>query len=198
MGLFGSDDKGLGYEPYGEYVTPERVEKIEDVLDDGEEVLYLTRGSTVDVERAGSGSSLFGDDRSRKSRMRGYVRAAFTDERVVVKVPQLLGSDERTVPYHNIVTADLDTGFVNKRISLHTAGPTYHIEVHEPGKDECREIVGFVRDQIEAAQSGGDTSANAVLKSAADRLREIESLHDDGLLSDDEYEEKREQLIGEL
>lgn len=197
MGLFGSDDAGLDYEPHGEYVTAKRVGKIEDVLDDGERVLYLTRGSTVDVEGSSAGSSLFGDDRSRKSGTRGWVRAAFTDDRVVIKVPQVLGSDERVVPYHNIVSADLDTGLVNKRVSLHTAGPTYHIEVHDPGKDECRDIITFVREQAEAAQGGGAT-ADVETESPAERLREIESLHDDGLLSEEEYEEKREQLIGEL
>lgn len=198
MGLFGSDDAGLDYEPHGEYVTAERVGKIEAVLEEDERVLYLTRGSTVDVEGSGSGSSLFGDDRSRKSGTRGYVRAAYTDDRVVIKIPQVLGSDERSVPYHNIVSADLDTGLVNKRVSLHTAGPTYHIEVHEPGKDECREIIAFVREQAEAAQGSDDTSARTKTETPAERLREIESLRDEGLLSDEEYEEKREQLVEEL
>ena len=49
------------------YVTKERILKVRDILDDGETVYYLTRGSTVDVEGSSAGTSLFGDDRSRKS-----------------------------------------------------------------------------------------------------------------------------------
>lgn len=198
MGLFGSDDSerdtaDVACDPQGDYVTPERVGKIDDVLDDGENVHYLTRGSTVDVQEGGDSSSLFGDDRSRKSGTRGWVRAAFTDSRVVVKIPQMLGNDERSIPYQNITSVDLDTGLVKKRITLQTMGATYHIEADEPGKDEVRDATRFVRQNLgESSDSGGSGD------SELDKLEQLKDLHDDGVLSDEEFEEQKQKLLDKM
>jgi len=194
MGLFGSDDttsEDVACAPQGQYVTSERVEKIKSVLQDGENVHYLTRGSTVDVQKGGDSSSLFGDNRSRKTGTRGYVRAAFTDTRVVVKIPQLLGSDERSVPYENVLSVDLDTGLVKKRITLQTAGPTYNIEADEPEKDEIREAVNFARERM-----GGNSTTTE--DDALDKLEKLKELHEDGVLSDAEFEEKRQSLVDDI
>lgn len=197
MGFFGSDDNldeaDIACDPQGDYVTPARVGKIEDVLDDGENVHYLTRGSTVDVQEGGDSSSLFGDDRSRKSGTRGWVRAAFTDSRIVVKVPQMLGTDERSIPYQNITSVDLDTGLVKKRVTLQTMGATYSIEADEPGKDEVREATGFVRQKLGELNNGGGTE-----DSPLDKLEQLRDLHEDGVLSDEEFEEKKQDLLDQV
>ena len=149
MGLLSGDSEPLEYEPRGEYVTADRVAKVADRLRDGERVQYLTRGTTIDTQRGGDNSSLFGDDRSRKTGTRGWVRAAFTDERIVVKIPQLLGTDDRSIPYDSMTAIDVDTGLVKKRITIQTPAATYHIEVDNPGKPEVREAVEFARQQVE-------------------------------------------------
>jgi len=181
-----------------EYVTTERVEKISEVLDDDETVHYLTRGSTVDVEGSSAGESLFGDDRSRKSGTKGYVRTAITDKRVVVKVPQWLGNDERSVPYENITSVDLDTGLVNKRISLQTPGQTYHIEAHEPGKDLVRDAIRFIREQ--STQSNEETVVveGQSEPDPTEQLKNLKELHDQGVLSDEEFEDKKQSLLEKL
>lgn len=182
----------------GDYVTPERVEKVADVLDEDETVHYLTRGSTVDVEGSSAGASLFGDDRSRKTGTKGYVRAAITDRRVVVKVPQWLGSDERSVPYQNITSVDLDTGLVNKRLSLQTPGQTYHIEAHDPGKDEIRDAVRFVRNEITASQEDRVVVEDAGEPDPTEQLQNLTQLHEDGVLTDAEFEEKKAELLDRI
>lgn len=182
----------------GEYVTSKRLAKVESVLDDDETVHYLTRGSTVDVEGSSAGSSLFGDDRSRKTGTRGYVRAAITDRRVVVKVPQWLGSDERSVPFESITSVDLDTGLVNKRLTLQTPGQTYHIEVHEPGKDECREAVRFIRNKISEANQTQVVTQESSDPDPTEQLKNIKELHDEGVLTDEEFEEKKQSLLDKL
>jgi len=195
MAIFGNDDGDgtLGYEPRGETVTQKRIDKLGGVLEPDERVEFVTAGTTIDVEGAGSGSSLFGNDRSRKTGTRGYVRAAFTDERVAVKIPQWTGSDERTIPYRNVLGIDLDTGLVKNRISIQTPGPTYHIEVDKPGKDECRELVRYVRDRVESEQQDGSDDADPT-----EQLQRVKELHDDGVLSESEYEEKRAELLDRI
>ena len=198
MGLFSSDNKNLtvadiACDPQGDFVTPERVEKIHDVLDDSENVHYLTEGSTVDVQKGGDSSSLFGDNRSRKTGTRGWVRAAFTDSRVVIKVPQILGSDERSIPYQNITSVDLDTGLVMKRVTLQTMGATYHIEATDPGKKEVREITRFVREKLQASDGGGKTG-----DSPLDKIEQLRDLHEDGVLTNEEFENKKSSLLDQI
>lgn len=182
----------------GDYVTPARVDKVADVLDEDEQVHYLTRGSTVDVEGSSAGTSLFGDDRSRKSGTAGYVRAAITDRRVVVKVPQWLGNDERSVPYETVTSVDLDTGLVNKRLSLQTPGQTYHIEAHEPDKDEVREAVRFVRERIASAGRDRVVVEGADEPDPTEQLKNLTELHEQGALTDAEFEAKKDDLLDEI
>lgn len=197
MGFFSKKEaQELDYAPRGEYVTAKRVAKIKDTLGDGEQVQYLTRGGRVDTEGAGSGASLWGSDRSEKTGTRGFVRAAFTDDRVVIKIPQWTGSDERSIPYGDIVSIDLDTGLVNKRLSIQTAGPTYHVEVHEPGKEECRQIARFVRERKEALAGGGQKESASA--DPTEQLQRLKELYDDGVVNADEYEQKRQKLLDEI
>jgi hypothetical protein len=181
-----------------EYVTPERVAKVKDILDGGETVYYLTRGSTVDVEGSSAGESLWGDDRSRKSGTKGYVRAAITDKRVAVKIPQLTGNDERSVPYQSITSVDLDTGLVNKRLSLQTPGQTYHIEAHDPGKDEVRQAVKFIRDKITESNEETVVVEDSSEPDPTEQLKNLKELHDEGVLSDEEFEEKKSDLLDKI
>ena len=176
----------------------ETTDKSGSVLDDDETVHYLTRGSTVDVEGSSAGTSLFGDDRSRKSGTKGYVRAAITDKRVAVKIPQWLGSDERSIPYDSITSVDLDTGLVNKRISLQTPGQTYHIEVHEPGKDECRDAVRFIREKISETKQQQVITQESADPDPTEQLKNIKQLHDEGVLTEKEFEEKKQSLLDKL
>jgi hypothetical protein len=185
-------------EDRGDYVTEERIDKIESLLDEGEYVHYITRGSTVDVEGSSAGNSLFGDDRSRKSGTRGWVRAAITDKRVAVKIPQWLGNDQRSIPYDSITSVDLDTGWVNKRISLQTAGQTYHIEVHDPGKEQTREAVAFIRKMISESKQPQIIQQEATEPDPTEQLKNLKELHEDGVLSDREFEQKRQSLLNEI
>lgn len=182
----------------GEYVTKKRIAKVESILDEGETVHYLTRGSTVDVEGSSAGSSLFGDDRSRKTGTRGWVRAAITDKRVAIKIPQWLGSDERSVPYNSITSVDLDTGLLKKRLSLQTPGQTYHIEVDNPGKGECREAVRFIRSKISEAKLPQVITQESSDPDPTEQLKNIKELHDQGVLSEEEFEEKKQSLLDKI
>lgn len=201
MGLFSSDETDVSdhmkADPQGDHVSQKRLRKIDPVLEEGESVHYMTAGSTVDAEGDGAGQSLFGDDRSRKSGTTGYVRTAFTDDRVVIKIPQITGNDQRIVPYNNITSVDVDTGMIKKRISLQTKGHTYHIEVDKPGKEECRDIASFVREKMRELQESQQT-ANTNEPDPTEQLTRLKDLHDDGVLTDEEFQEKKQSLLDQI
>lgn len=195
-----SVEDALRADPQGGYVTQARFEKVKDILDPNEQIHFLTRGSTVDVEGSSAGHSLFGDDRSRKSGTRGWVRAVITDKRVAIKIPQMLGNDERSVPYSSLTSVDLDTGLVNKRLTLQTPGQTYHIEAHEPGKDEVRRAIRFIRQQVEQAnqpdviqQQSGDSEPDPL-----EQIEKLKELNEAGTITDEEFESKKQDLLDKL
>jgi hypothetical protein len=194
-----TSDDALNADPQGGYVTKDQFEKVKGILDPDEKVHFITRGSTVDVEGSSAGESLFGDDRSRKSGTRGWVRAVITDKRIAVKIPQMLGTDERSVPYGSLTCVDLDTGLVNKRLTLQTAGQTYHIEAHEPGKEEVRRAVRFIRQKVADAnqpdviQQPSDSEPDPL-----DQIEKLKGLHSSGAISDEEFEEKKQDLLDKL
>lgn len=188
--------KHMDADPQGEWVTPERIKKMGDTLDSDENVHYMFKGGTLDVEGATSGESIWGNDRDRKSSLKG-IYTAVTDKRVVINIPQFLGDDERHIPYSSITSCDLDTGLVAKRVSLQTKGPTYHIQAQGVGKEELRTALRFIRDKAEEAdkvvvESGGSEP------DPTEQLKNIKELHDAGVLSDEEFEEKKQTLLDKI
>lgn len=187
----------LDADPQGEYVTAARVEKMADALEPDESVHYLWRGGTIDVEGSGAGDSIFGNDRDRKSGTKGFVRTAVTGERIVVHIPQFLGDDERTIPYRSISSVDLDTGLVDKRVSLQTKGQTYHVQATEPGKDEVKRALRFVREKVEEAHQP-QTVQTASEPDPTEQLKNLKELHEQGVLTDEELEEKKQSLLDQI
>ena len=121
-----------------------------------------------------------------------------TEKRVAVKIPQWLGSDERSIPYDSITSVDLDTGLINKRLTLQTPGQTYHIEAHEPGKEECREAIKFIRKKISESKQPQVVQQEASEPDPTEQLINLKELHDDGILSEEEFEEKKKSLLDKI
>jgi hypothetical protein len=183
-------------QPQGSWVTPERVAKMGDTLDPDEQVHYMFKGGTIDVQGASSGESIFGNDRDRKSSLKG-IYTAITDKRVVIHIPQFLGDDERHLPYSSIVGCDIDTGLVAQRVSFQTKGPTYHIQAQGVEKDELREATRFVRDKAEEANQTV-VQAEGSDPDPTEQLKNIKELHEQGALSDAEFERKKQDLLDKI
>jgi hypothetical protein len=183
----------LDCEPQGEWVSETWVEKIVHLLDEDEVVHYMWRGGTIDVEGASAGNSIFGNDRSRKASFKG-VFTGITNKRIVIAIPQYLGDDERHIPYRSATSVDLDTGLINRRVSIQTKGQTYHIQAQGPSKEELRDAMGFIRKKIEDANRPQQIQAESA-PDPTQQLKNIKELHDQGVLTDEEFEQKKQSLL---
>lgn len=186
----------LDCEPQGEWVNREKVAKVEDLLDDDELVHYMWRGGTIDVEGSSAGESIFGNDRDRKSSFKG-IFTAITNKRIVIAIPQFLGDDERHIPYRSVTSVDLDTGLMARRVSLQTKGQTYHIQANGPSKDELREAMRFIREKVEEVHQPQQVQASSE-PDPTEQLKNLKELHDEGVLSDEEFEEKKQSLMDKI
>lgn len=160
MGLFRNDPEvknaDLDCSPQNDYASEEAVAKIDGLLEPDEKVHFLAReaGGGVDLEGSSAGASLFGDDKVRLLGTMGDVRTAATDRRLLVKIPRALGSDDRSVPYHEIREVDLDLEGLYKRLSVRTSDRAYHVDVGGLSAEECREMARFVEERSPEAGEG--------------------------------------------
>jgi hypothetical protein len=192
----GSEINHLDCDPQGKWVNAERLDKISQLLDNDEKVHYMWRGGTIDVEGSSAGDSIFGNNRDRKSSIKG-IFTAITSKRIVIAIPQVLGDDERHVPYHSATSVDLDTGLVNRRVSIQTKGQTYHIQAQGPSKDELRDAMRFIREKIEDANRPQQiqTESNP---DPTEQIKNLKELNEEGILTDEEYESKKQSLLDRI
>lgn len=189
-------NRHLDAEPQGDWVNSKWVKKVAELLDEDELVHYMWKGGTIDVEGSSAGESIFGNDRDRKSSFKG-IFTAVTDKRIVIAIPQYLGDDERHIPYHSVTSVDLDTGLVSRRVSIQTKGQTYHIQAQGPSKDELRDAMKFIREKVEEVNQ--PQQAQSVNEpDPTEQLKNISELHENGVLSDEEFEEKKKSLLDKL
>lgn len=192
----GGIDHHLDCVPQGDWVNNKRLKKVIDLLDEDEKVHYMWRGGTIDVEGSSAGDSIFGNDRDRKSSFKG-IFTAVTNKRIVIAIPQFLGDDERHIPYYSATSVDLDTGLVNRRVSIQTKGQTYHIQSQGPSKDELREAMRFIREKIEEANKPQQVQTESE-PDPTEQLQNIKELYEEGVLTDAEFEEKKQALLDKI
>jgi len=180
----------------GDWVVKKRVEKVRDLLDNDEKVHYMWKGGTIDVEGSSAGDSIFGNDRDRKSSFKG-IFTAVTSKRIVIAIPQFLGDDERHIPYHSATSVDLDTGLMSRRVSIQTKGQTYHIQAQGPSKDELRGAMRFIREKIEEVNTPQQIQSESA-PDPTEQLKNLKELHEEGILSEDEFEEKKQTLLDKI
>lgn len=186
----------LNCEPQGDWVNNKQVKKVTGLLDENETVHYMWRGGTIDVEGSSAGESIFGNNRDRKSSFKG-IFTAVTNKRIVIAIPQYLGDDERHIPYHSATSVDLDTGLVNRRVSIQTKGQTYHIQAQGPSKDELREAMRFIREKIEEANRPQQVQAKSS-PDPTEQLKNLKELHQEGVLTDKEFKSKKQSLLDKI
>jgi hypothetical protein len=200
MGLFGGNDVDPAeFEHYiadeaGPTVTPERIATIEEFLNEDEDVIHMLRVPTIKHGEADES-----ENSSMSTQFTKTGTAAFTDDRIVVKIPHRLSDDQFIIHYHRIqsVAYNIEGMLGNRQFTVTTAAEKYRIGVHVKIDDEeVREIVDWVDKRV--MRESEDGSSNGESTTAKERLDELESLQEDGLISADEYEEKREEIIEDL
>jgi len=196
MGLFDSgethlENADIDCQPQNEYVSIDTVAKIDDVLDRGEKVHFLAR-------EAGEGVKVTsGGEEDKKVASGGHIRSAATDKRIVCKIPNLIGSEEISIPYESISTADLKTGMVHTRLSVQTDMKSYGIGIGYLDDDECKRMHQFVREKVSEANQQAQ-SQNHTSDDPLDKLERLRDLKDDGTITEEEFEEKKSELMDQI
>ena len=150
-----------------------------DHLDDGESVDAAVLG-TYETEILGTES------------VRTGILIA-TPRRVVFFAKKMTGYDLESFPYENISSFEQGKNFLGASITFFASGNKVHLKWIKEG--EIGLFVDVVRSRMgkkppEAAPTPGT--------SAGDRIRELKQLLDEGLLTQEEFDSKRQVLLKDL
>ncbi|WP_217913263.1 PH domain-containing protein [Miltoncostaea marina] len=120
-----------------------------------------------------------------------------TDRRVIFFDKGLMRSRQEDFPYERISSVQTETKLMYGRLTIFASGNKAIISKVDP-----KARVGEIGDYIRARISGGPATPASAPDQAAtsphDRLRKLKDLHEEGLLTDAEYEQKRSAALAEL
>jgi Bacterial PH domain/Short C-terminal domain len=161
------------------------LEKAQEHLDVGEEVLAAIEG-TYETKK-------MGNDWNRKGIL------AATNHRLVFYAKKMGGYDFEAFPYKNISSIEMSKGMMGHRIKFFASGNEVFLKWIDK-KANVPEFVAAVKAQIERSQAMPATPAtpDAATPDVAGQLRTLAQLREEGLVSDDEFEAKRAELLAKF
>ena len=184
----------LDCEPQGAWVTAERVEKIADMLESDEQVHYLIRCNAINVTE---GHVPTGSNSYAINSMRGYNRAAFTDRRVLVKVPTFLKTQSISLPYDNIEHVQIASGLLHDQISIQAVQDTYDLNTLNPEEAEIEEAANFLNRMI-TERDQDELTVTEREEDPYEELQKLKGLYDEEIITQAEFEAKKTELLDQI
>jgi uncharacterized membrane protein YdbT with pleckstrin-like domain len=129
-------------------------------------------------------------------------RYVLTTERLMTRTG-LIAQSGIEIPLERITNVNFHQGFWERLLGagdllVESAGTTGQSRfANIPRPDNFAAVLYNVREKRTLALQGGSASPPET-DDAIERIRRLKELHDDGVISDNEYEAKRRQLLGEI
>lgn len=144
-------------------------------LDSGEEVLHSVVG-TYDAVVNG------------KAHPRAGLLVA-TDRRIIFFSKRLTGFDFESFPYENISSFESGKRMLGGNVTFFASGNK--VTIKNAKLDGLGPLVEYARSRMGRA-------AGASAPDLADQIRKLSTLRDDGILSDEEFEAKKAELLSKM
>jgi uncharacterized membrane protein YdbT with pleckstrin-like domain len=129
-------------------------------------------------------------------------RYVLTDERLITR-SGLLAKSGIEIPLENITNVNFSQSAIERMLGagdllVESAGTTGQSEFKNiPRPDEFSTLLYKVREELSVSIQGGRV-VQAPDADPTERLQRLKQLHNDGILTDDEYEAKRQKLVDEI
>lgn len=187
------ENANLDCEPQNEYVSKREVKKLDKYLEPGENIHFLGR----------DGGGQLKIDGKKRDGVTGVLSAA-TDRRVLFKTGKMIGGSQTSIDYRDISSVEVSFGMVQKRINLETDSKVFGIGVGQLGKDEVQDMAQFIREKMRESNGTDDTTTEQAVGSSEneedplDKLERLGELRDDGVITEEEFQEKKKSLLDQI
>lgn len=121
-----------------------------------------------------------------------------TERRLVFFAKGMARTRQEDFPYSKVSSIQTGTSMMSGKLTIFVSGNKALIKNVLP-KERVNEIGEYVRGRIsDAPASQAAPTAGAASGNPAERLRSLQSMRDQGLISADEFEAKRMQILADL
>ena len=143
----------------------------------GEEIKYWVFGMFK--------SKMFGKDTIRN----GIFIA--TERQIFFYCKKLTGFDSESFPFSNISSLEIGKGMLGHKMNIIASGNK--VEMSGINTGQVQEFVEYARSKI---GKPSESSSIQQSKDSTDEIRKFKALMDDGIISEDEFNVKKKQLLG--
>lgn len=151
-----------------------------DYLDEDENLYYFLNGFDLDIDDNDEGSQS---------------QLLVTDKKVVMLASSITGKDSQyVVSFQDIIGVSVQRRMLS-HLRIQTAGHSYKISTGGSTPELADDVAEFIRKRKDEIDTEGQNPAG---ESALDKLERLADLRDRGIVSEEEFEEKKEELMSEI
>ncbi len=161
----------------------DEIEKIADRLEEGEKVLLVTRQTKNPLK---SGGSMFTPN-----------SIIVTDKKLILRNPSALGLRQKLeyYAYDKVVDVKLERGMLSAALEINVPGSFEDARVDAISKDDAEQILRIMQEGIKREKGNLQGNQPQDSSSIADELAKIAKLKEDGVISDEEFQEMKQKLL---
>ena len=162
------------------------IEKVADRLEADEEVLLVAK-QTKNVLKPGG--SLFTPN-----------NIIVTDKKIIMRNPSALGLRQKLEMYtfDNIVDIKLERGILSSSLTINVPGSVKDAVIDAIKKDEAEQILRIVQDGIKRLKGVSQQQQVNQSSSIADELGKIAKLKEQDIISEEEFQKMKKELMDKM
>lgn len=125
-----------------------------------------------------------------------------TDRRIIIRNPSALGMREsiEAIAFDKITAMELQRGMMSSTIKIRASG--YQGDIDAIAKDKAEKMAQYIRDAMDRAKRASPQAAVAAAAgqqiSIADELAKLAKLKEQGVLSEAEFQQMKQELLKRL
>ncbi len=120
---------------------------------------------------------------------------AITKKRVIMGQKKVIGESIQTVFLDNINDITYSSGMLFGVITVDTIKEKFNVALDKAQAENINSQIHNVLHELKSNKTSVETPLQSNI-SSADELRKYKSLLDDGIISQDEFDQKKKQLLG--
>jgi len=119
-----------------------------------------------------------------------------TDRRIVFFAKKMVGYDFESFPFENISSIEKSKGMVGHAITFYASGNKVKIKWIDKG--DVNEFSDYVNSMLGKKNLGNNEQNSEDNNDIPSQLKKLSELRDQGILTDEEYEKKKAELLDKM